>query len=105
MATENQENIREENAFGMPSDSELFASSSDNNGIHEELSERDIFTGDEEFYKFLSDTVRSAGSVPSTSPDLSSGSTTSEDFAPFNEAYAESQLPPLPIINNRFAKL
>ena len=105
MATENQENIREENAFEMPSDSELFASSSDNNGIHEELSERDIFTGDEEFYKFLSDAVRSAGPVPSTSPDLSSGSTKSEDFAPFNEAHAESQLPPMPIIHNRFAKL
>ena len=49
MATENQENIREENAFEMPSDSELFASSSVNNGIHEEVSERDIFTGDEDF--------------------------------------------------------
>ena len=102
MATENQENIREENSFEMPSDSELFASSSDNNGIHEELSEHDIFTGDEDFYKFLSDAARPGGSVPSAGPDLSAGSATSEDFAPFYEADAKSQLP---IMHNRFANL
>jgi len=105
MATKNQENIREESDFEMPSDSELFASSSDNNGIREELSGRDIFTGDEDFYKFLSDAARPSGSVPSASPDLSAGSDTSEDFTPFYEADAKNQLPPMPITHNRFANL
>ncbi|HUS71962.1 MAG TPA: tetratricopeptide repeat protein [Sedimentisphaerales bacterium] len=49
MATENRQDILEENAENSgPSDSELFADE-----VHEGLLEREVFTGDEEFYRRL----------------------------------------------------
>jgi len=49
MATEEQKNIPEENTSEVPSDSELFAGE-----VHEELSERNVFAGDEDFHKSAS---------------------------------------------------
>ncbi|MHC4395234.1 MAG: tetratricopeptide repeat protein [Planctomycetota bacterium] len=93
MATENQENIREENTSELPSDSELFAAPLDNNGIHEELSERDIFAGDEAFYKSLPDSTQSGDSTAATGP------------VSFTDAADVGQLPLMPIMYNRFSNL
>jgi len=55
MATEEQKDIPEENTTEVPSDSELFAGE-----VHEELSEREAFAGDEDFYKRLADSAQDA---------------------------------------------
>jgi len=55
MATEEQKDIPEENTSEVPSDSELFAGE-----VHEELSEREAFAGDEDFYKRLADSTQDA---------------------------------------------
>jgi tetratricopeptide (TPR) repeat protein len=55
MATEEQKEILEENTSEVPSDSELFAGE-----VHEELSEREVFAGDEDFYKRLADSSQAA---------------------------------------------
>jgi tetratricopeptide (TPR) repeat protein len=53
------ENSREagvqENTFEVPLDHELFAGE-----VHEELSEREAFSGNEDFYKFLADSAQAA---------------------------------------------
>ncbi len=55
MATEEQKDNLEENTSEVPSDRELFAGE-----VHEELSEREAFAGDEDFYKRLSDSAQDA---------------------------------------------
>jgi tetratricopeptide (TPR) repeat protein len=52
MATVEQKNIHQDNNSEVPSDSELFAGK-----VFEELSERDVFVGDEDFYKLLTDST------------------------------------------------
>jgi tetratricopeptide (TPR) repeat protein len=56
MATENEQ-VTEENPSDPPSDNELFAAE-----VHEQPSERDIFAGDEDFFKELANWGRVAGS-------------------------------------------
>jgi len=53
MATENQQIVVGEDGSEVPSDSELFAGE-----VHEELSARDLFAGDEDFYKLLADSTQ-----------------------------------------------
>jgi len=55
MATENQKTIIEENSSESPSDQELFAAE-----VHEEASERQVFAGDEDSYKSLTDSSQAA---------------------------------------------
>ena len=55
MVTENQKTILEENTSEVPSDHELFAGE-----VHKELSERQVFVGDEEFFKSLKDALQPA---------------------------------------------
>jgi len=55
MATEKQKDNLEENTSEVPSDHELFAGE-----VHEELSEREAFAGDEDFYKRLADSTQDA---------------------------------------------
>ncbi|MHC4482632.1 MAG: tetratricopeptide repeat protein [Planctomycetota bacterium] len=66
MTTENQQTNLEENTSDVPPDHELFAgevpeknlkADDSASGTHEELSEREIFAGDEDFYKFLADST------------------------------------------------
>jgi len=61
MATQNQQNILEENTSNVPSDHELFAGK-----VIEELSEREIFVGDEHFYKSFAESTRPTASRPPT---------------------------------------
>ena len=53
METENQEPIGQDNAHEMPPDSDLFVGR-----IHEELSEQEVFAGDEDFFKTLTDSAQ-----------------------------------------------
>jgi len=55
MAAEKQKDNLEENTSEVPSDHELFAGE-----VHEELSEREAFAGDENFYKRLADSTQDA---------------------------------------------
>ena len=55
MATEEQKDNLEENTSEVPLDRELFAGE-----VHEELSEREAFAGDEDFYKRLADSAQDA---------------------------------------------
>ncbi len=55
MATEEQKNILQENTSEVPSDSELFAGE-----VCKELSEREVFVGDEDFYKLLADSAHTS---------------------------------------------
>jgi len=55
MATEEQKNVLQQNASGVPSDSELFTGE-----VHKELSEREVFVGDEDFYSLLADSTPAA---------------------------------------------
>ena len=55
MATEKQKDNLEENTSEVPSDRELFAGE-----VHEELSEREAFAGDEDFHKRLADSAQDA---------------------------------------------
>jgi len=59
MATEKQKDNLEENTSEVPSDHELFAGE-----VHEELSEREAFAGDEDFYKRLADSTPDAAPPP-----------------------------------------
>lgn len=54
MATEEQKDVLEESASELLSDQELFAGE-----VHMELSERDVFAGDEDLYKLLTDSTQS----------------------------------------------
>ncbi|MHC4417873.1 MAG: hypothetical protein ACYSU6_04720 [Planctomycetota bacterium] len=60
MATEDQQNTLEGNPSELPADHELFAGK-----VHEELSEREVFAGDEDLYKLLQDTATAAKTPPS----------------------------------------
>ncbi len=74
MAAQNQQNILEENTSEVPSDHELFAGE-----VLEELSEREIFVGDEQFYKsFAEPTQAPADSQPT---DTSQPAGTSQPVA------------------------
>jgi len=55
MAAEEQNNVLQQNTSEVPSDSELFTGE-----VRRELSERDIFVGDEDFYKLLEDFSQAA---------------------------------------------
>jgi tetratricopeptide (TPR) repeat protein len=55
MAAEEQNNVLQQNTSEMPSDSELFTVE-----VRSELSERDVFVGDEDFYKLLEDFSQAA---------------------------------------------
>jgi len=59
MATENQQNTLEGNPSELPADHELFAGK-----VHEELSEREVFAGDEDLYKLLQDTATATKNPP-----------------------------------------
>ncbi len=52
MATEEQKNVLQQDTSEVPSDSELFTGE-----VRRELSERDVFVGDEDFYKLLADST------------------------------------------------
>ncbi|MFZ2146827.1 MAG: tetratricopeptide repeat protein [Sedimentisphaerales bacterium] len=53
MAAEEQKNVLQQDTSEVPSDSELFTDE-----VRRELSERDVFVGDEDFYKLLADSTR-----------------------------------------------
>jgi tetratricopeptide (TPR) repeat protein len=53
MAKEEQKDVLEESASELLTDQELFAGE-----VHMELSERDVFAGDEDFYKLLTDSTK-----------------------------------------------
>ena len=55
MAKEEQKNVLQQNTSEVPSDSELFTGK-----VRRELSERDVFVGDEDFYKILEDSTQTA---------------------------------------------
>jgi len=55
MATEEQKNVLKENTSEVPSDSELFTGE-----VRRELSEHDVFVGDEDFYGLLADSTPAA---------------------------------------------
>ncbi len=55
MAKEEQKNVLQQSTSEVPSDSELFAGE-----VRRELSERDVFVGDEDFYKLLEDSTQAA---------------------------------------------
>ena len=55
MAAEEQNNVLQQNTSEVPSDSELFTGE-----VRRELSERDVFVGDEDFYKLLEDFSQAA---------------------------------------------
>jgi len=55
MAKEEQKNVLQQSTSDMPSDSELFTGK-----VRRELSERDVFVGDEDFYKLLEDSTQVA---------------------------------------------
>jgi len=55
MATEEQKNALRQDTYEVPSDSELFTDE-----VRRELSERDVFVGDEDFYKLLADSTPAA---------------------------------------------
>ncbi|MFH1884132.1 MAG: tetratricopeptide repeat protein [Planctomycetota bacterium] len=55
MAAEEQNNVLQQNTSEVPSDSELFTGE-----VRSELSERDVFVGDEDFYKLLEDFSQAA---------------------------------------------
>ena len=63
MATEEQKNVLKENTSEVPSDSELFTGE-----VHRELSEREVFVGDEDFYRLLEDSTPTAAVQSVTSP-------------------------------------
>lgn len=63
MATEEQKNVLKENTSEVPSDSELFTGE-----VHRKLSERDVFVGDEDFYRRLEDSAPTAPVQSVTSP-------------------------------------
>jgi len=55
MATKEQKNVLKENTSEVPSDSELFTGE-----VRRELSEREVFVGDEDFYSLLADSTQIA---------------------------------------------
>jgi len=63
MAIEEQKNVLKENTSEVPSDSELFTGE-----VHRELSEREVFVGDEDFYRLLEDSTPAAAVQSVTSP-------------------------------------
>jgi len=63
MATEEQKNVLKENTSEVPSDSELFIGE-----VRRELSERDVFVGDEDFYRLLEESTPTAAVQSVTSP-------------------------------------
>ena len=63
MATEEQKNVLKENTSEVPSDSELFTGE-----VRRELSERDVFVGDEDFYRLLEESTPTAAVQSVTSP-------------------------------------
>jgi tetratricopeptide (TPR) repeat protein len=69
MAIEEQKNVLEETTSGLISDKELFAGE-----VHVELSERDVFAGDEDFYKLLTDSTQPNVIQPVTEPPNIRGS-------------------------------
>jgi len=79
MTEENQQTAVEKNSSEGPQERELFAGN-----VREELSEHEVFVGNEDFYKLLTDSVQ-----PITT----------------KQPVAASQLPPLPIRRKRFSNL
>ena len=75
MATENQQDILEESSDNQgPADDELFAGE-----VHEELSEHEIFAGDEDFHKVLaSQGTTQTTAAPSQQPDTGTGGSTKQ---------------------------
>ena len=63
MDTEEQENVLKENTSEVPSDSELFTDE-----VRRELSEREVFVGDEDFYILLEDSAPTTGVQSVTGP-------------------------------------
>jgi len=63
MAKEEQKNVLKENTSEVPSDSELFTGE-----VRRELSERDVFVGDEDFYRLLEESTPTAAVQSVTSP-------------------------------------
>ncbi len=63
MATEEQKDVLEESTSELLSDDELFAGE-----VHTELSEREVFAGDEDFYKLLTESTQSNISSPVAEP-------------------------------------
>ena len=55
MAAEEQKNVLQQDTSDVPLDSELFTDE-----VRRELSERDVFVGDEDFYKLLADSTQAA---------------------------------------------
>ena len=55
MAAEEQKNVLQQSTSDVPSDSELFTGE-----VRRELSERDVFVGDEDFYSILADSAQAA---------------------------------------------
>jgi tetratricopeptide (TPR) repeat protein len=86
MATEEQKNVLQQNASEVPSDSELFTGE-----IRRELSEREMFVGDKDFYRLLADSTPAAAVQPVTSQ---AGARTSARRSPRE-----------PIRNKRFSTL
>ena len=80
MATENRQITLEENTSELPSDhNKLFADQA-----HNQLSEREVFAGDEDFYKLLADSTQTSAAQQPTGP---------------------SQPLPLPIRHKRFSTI
>ena len=59
MATEKQRTALEDNTSEVPSDRDLFAGE-----VREQLSEREIFAGDEDLYRILADSAQTAAAQP-----------------------------------------
>jgi tetratricopeptide (TPR) repeat protein len=83
MTTENQQTIPEQSPPEVPPDHELFAGE-----VHEELSEREVFVGNEDFYKLLADSAQAAATQPR---QAGTGISLSALFPPRNKHFSTAQ--------------
>jgi tetratricopeptide (TPR) repeat protein len=100
MATEEQKSALDESSSESQSDRELFSGEAHDGGpkigssalgIHEQLSEHDIFSGDEDFYKLLADSTQdTAAKLPVGTRQSSPGPIRRKRFSPLQKALAAS---------------